>query len=136
VPRTNTEGNKGLSVVVLIQLVITLLPYRLHEAANQIFSLQQQTRDALGEVEDARNLGFHLSVPLHRPGSDLDQHRNPRDRKDSAPGGQRRLWSLLHVGFSSATWSLRRPPKLEATKRHPVGHLYNCNTHDRTSVLP
>jgi hypothetical protein len=40
-----TEGNKGLSVVDLIQLVITLLPYRFHEAANQFFSLQQQTRE-------------------------------------------------------------------------------------------
>ena len=61
-------------------------------------------------------------MPLHRPGSDLDQHRNPRDRKDPAPGGHRRLLPLLHVGLASARWLLSKPRKLEATKRHSVGH--------------
>jgi hypothetical protein len=42
----------GLSVVVFIQLVITLLPYQFHEAANQFFCLHQETRDTLREVED------------------------------------------------------------------------------------
>ena len=51
-----TERNMGLSVVVLIQLVITLLPYRFHEAANQFFCLHQQTRRVLVEVQLARNL--------------------------------------------------------------------------------
>jgi hypothetical protein len=57
----------GLSVVVFIfiQLVITLLPYRFHTAANQFFCLHQETGDVLGEVEDARNLEFQSPVLLH-----------------------------------------------------------------------
>jgi hypothetical protein len=50
-------------------------------------------------------------------------------RDAPALGGQRQILPPLHGGCSSATWSLRRSPKLEATKRHPVGHLF-CNTHD------
>jgi hypothetical protein len=118
-----TEGNKGLSVVILIQLVITLLPYRFHEAANQFFSLQQQTWRVLVEVLLARNLGFQLSVLLHRPPSHLIQNRKPVNRKDLARCGKHRLWPLLHVGLSSARWLRSKPPELEATTRHPVGHL-------------
>jgi hypothetical protein len=55
----------GISVVVFIQLVITLLPYRFLRAANQFFCLHQQTRGVLVEVQVARNLGFRLSVLLH-----------------------------------------------------------------------
>jgi hypothetical protein len=47
-----------------------------------------------------------------------------------APGGQSQLLPPLHVGFSSATRSLRRPPELEATKRHPSAVTSNRNTHD------
>jgi hypothetical protein len=112
----------GLSVVVFIQLVITLLPYRFHEAANQLFCLHQQTRRVLVEVLLARNLGFQLSVLLHRPPSHLIQNRKPANRKDLARCGQHRLLPLLHVGLSSARWLRSKPRKLEATKRHPVGH--------------
>jgi hypothetical protein len=49
---------------------------------------------------------------------------------DTAPGGQRQILPPLHVGCPSATWSLRRPPELEATKRHPVSATSNCNTHN------
>jgi hypothetical protein len=51
--------------------------------------------------------------------------RNCSAATPTSPGGQRQILPPLHVGFSSAIWSLRRPQKLEATKRHrhPVGHL-------------
>jgi hypothetical protein len=55
-------------------------------------------------------------------------HISPSDHL--APGGQSQLLPPLHVGFSSATRSLRRPPELEATKRHPSAVTSNRNTHD------
>jgi hypothetical protein len=63
-------------------------------------------------------------VSLHRPGSDLHQNQKPFHRDPPLSRGPSAImWPPLHVGSSSATWSLRRPPELEATKRHPVGHL-------------
>jgi hypothetical protein len=54
-----------------------------------------------------------MSSDLHQPASHLIQNRKPFNCKGPAPGGQQRLWPPLHVGCSSATWSLRRPPKLD-----------------------
>jgi hypothetical protein len=118
-----TERNKDLPVIAFIKPAASSNKNGLHRAANQFFCLPLQTGDVLGEVEDARNLDIQSSVLLHQPASHIPQGRKPFPCKDLAPGGHRRLWPPLHVGCSSATWSLRRPPKLEATKRHPVGHL-------------
>jgi hypothetical protein len=48
---------------------------------------------------------------------------HPRRLQPAAPGGQRHLLPLLGVGFSSARRLLSKPPKLEATKWHSIGHL-------------
>jgi hypothetical protein len=131
-----TERKMGLSVVVFVQLVITLLPYRFHEAANQFFCLHQETRDVLVEVDDARKTAGLMSSGLHQPASHLDQNRKPSPCKDLALGGHRRLWPLLHVGLSSARWLLSKPPKLWAKaggdqKTPTQSAISNCNTHDR-----
>jgi hypothetical protein len=71
-------------VVVFIQLVITLLPYRFHEAANQFFCLQQQTRRVLVEVQLARKTDGWMSSGLHQPDSHLDNRtENPSPAKTS-----------------------------------------------------
>ena len=98
-----TERNKDLSVIVLIKPAASGFKNLLHTAANQFFCLHQQTRPVLVEVLPARNLGVHLSVPLHQPPSHLIQNRKPFNRKDPARCGHRRLWPLLHAGLSSAT---------------------------------
>jgi hypothetical protein len=62
-------------------------------------------------------------VLLHRPGSDHSNESPIFASQSLAPGGHRRLLPLLHIGLSSASWWFRsKPPKLEATKRHSVGH--------------
>jgi hypothetical protein len=93
-----TERNKELSAIVLIQPAASGDKLSLDGAANQFCCLHQQTRPVLGEIPPARNLGFQPAVSLHRPGSDLDQHRNPRDRKDPAPGG----WGPAAIMASSS----------------------------------
>jgi hypothetical protein len=41
-------------------------------------------------------------VPLHRPGSDHSNESPIFASQSLAPGGQHRLWPLLHVGLASA----------------------------------
>ena len=89
-------------MIVLIQPAAIGFKNLLHTAANQFLCLHQETRDVLVEVEDARNLEFHPAVSLHRPGSDLNNESPIFDSQGLAPGGQHRLWPLLHVGLASA----------------------------------
>jgi hypothetical protein len=114
-------------VIVLIQEpAASGFKHLLHTAANQFFCLPLQTRGVLVEVQVASSVHENRLVLLHRPASHLHQNQKPFHRKDLAPGGHPKLWPPLHVGFLSARWLLCRShqtPKLEATKRHPVGHL-------------
>jgi hypothetical protein len=119
------ERNMDLSVIVFMQLAASGDGHRLHRAANQFFYLQLQTRHVLLEVVHAVSVPENRTDFLHQPAVLvlLPQNEKPFARKDLAPGGQRQLLPLLHAGFASARRLLSKPPKLEATKRHPVGHL-------------
>jgi hypothetical protein len=48
-----TQRNKDLSAIVVVKPTASGDKLSLDGAANQFFSLPLQTRDALGEVEDA-----------------------------------------------------------------------------------
>jgi hypothetical protein len=128
-----TERNMGLSVVVFIQLVITLLPYRFHRAANQLFCLHQQTRGALVEVQVARNLEFQSSVLLHQRISPLatwTRTENPSPAKTSLLGAIGD-YGLL---FTSGVHRLLVPCEGRQSWRRPNdthSAISNCNTHDR-----
>jgi hypothetical protein len=110
-----------LSVIVLVKPAASGCKLSPDGAAIQFFCLQQETRHALLCYEHARNLEFQFSVLLHQPGSDLSPEPIVSCRRRVARCGHRRLWPPLHVGLASARWLRSKPPKLEATKRHPVG---------------
>jgi hypothetical protein len=97
--------------------------HRLHRAANHFFYLQLQTLPVLVEIPPAQNLGIKPAVLLHQPAIHLGQNIKMFGHDDPALCGHWQLWPLLHVGLASARRLLSKPPKLEATKRHPVGHL-------------
>jgi hypothetical protein len=113
----------GLSVVVYIQLAASGDKIRLHGAANQFQEEQRQTRHVLVAVVHAPKLDIKLSVLLHQPAIHLSQNEKLFCRDSPALCDQRQILPPLHVGLASARWLLPKPPKLAATKRHPVGHL-------------
>ena len=55
-----TEQNMGLSVLFLKQVAASGELHGLHKAGNQFLWLHRQTRDTLGEVEDAGKLDIQL----------------------------------------------------------------------------
>jgi hypothetical protein len=114
--------NMDLSVVVFMHLAASGDQLGLHWPANQFLCLPNQTRPVLIEVLPARFVHENRTDFLHQPANPLHQNAKPFPRKDPAPGGHPQLWPLLHVGLASARRLLSKPPKLEATKQHSVGH--------------
>jgi hypothetical protein len=95
---TSHEPRVPRTSLYALRLYSLLDKFSLDDAANQFFSLHQQTRHVLLCYEHARNFGFHLSVPLHQPPSHLIQNRKPFIRKAQRPHS---LWPAQSTASSS-----------------------------------
>jgi hypothetical protein len=116
-----------LSVIDFIKPAASGDKLGLRGATNQIFCLQQQTRCVLVEVLRCNSRETSNSIylcPCISPLATFPRTENPSPAKTLLLVASSDAHGLFFTsGFHLARWLLSKPPKLEATKRHPVGHL-------------
>ena len=120
-----TERNKDLSVIALIKPAASGFKNLLHTAANQFSAFTNKHGPFCCAMNTRETSNSSQLCPCISPLS-------ASHRWATSPHPTTSLFVAIgdyDLFFTSGVhrllaWSLRRPPKLEATKRHPVGHLH------------